>query len=65
MLLDQKVFGPNFFWTKTTTTITTTTTATLMGFDTIEFNLVNIIVDVDVVFLLKFFYLYGVYRYVR
>ena len=35
---DQKVFGCNFFLT--TTTITTTTTKTLMGFDTIEINLV-------------------------
>ena len=38
LLLDQKVLGPNFFMTKTTITITTTTT--LMGFDTIEINLV-------------------------
>ena len=39
LFLDQKVFRPNFFSTKTTTTITTTTTTTLMGSDTIEINL--------------------------
>ena len=33
----QKNFGPNFFFTKTTSI---TATTTLMGFDTIEINLV-------------------------
>ena len=41
-------FGPKFFWTnflltKSITAITTTTTKTLMGFDTIEINLVFLI----------------------
>ena len=40
LFLDQKDFGPIFFFlSKTTRTITTTTT--LMGFDTIEINLVS------------------------
>ena len=39
LFLDQKDFGPIFFLSKTTRTITTTTT--LMGFDTIEINLVS------------------------
>ena len=37
LLLDQKVFGPNFFLSTTTTT----RNKTLMGFDTIEINLVS------------------------
>ena len=42
LFLDQIFFGPNFFLTKTsTTTITTTTTTTLMGFETIEINLLR------------------------
>ena len=40
LFLDQQVFGPNFFLSKTTTTITATTTTNLMGFDTIEIYLV-------------------------
>ena len=43
LFLDQLFFGPNLFFTKTTTTKTTTTT--LMGFDTIEINLVVQSVD--------------------
>ena len=39
LFLDQNFFVPDFFLTKTTTIITTTT-RTLMGFDTIEINLV-------------------------
>ena len=40
--MDQKVFGPNFFFEKTTTIITRTTTTTLMGFDTIEINFIGL-----------------------
>ena len=37
--LNQHLFGPNIFLTKTTS-MTTTTTTIKMGFDTIEINLV-------------------------
>ena len=40
---DQHVFGPNFILTKTTT-MTTATSTTSMGFDTIEINLVVVLV---------------------
>ena len=38
------IFGQNFFLTKTTATIITTTTTTFIGLDTIEINLVLILV---------------------
>ena len=54
IFLDHKVFGPKIFWpgffgpnffsTKTTTTITITTT--LLGFETIEINLVYVFISV-------------------
>ena len=40
LFLDQKIADPIFFLTKTTI-ISTTKTKTLLGFDTIEINLVN------------------------
>ena len=42
------IFLTQFFLTKKTTPITTTTTTTLMGFDTVEINLVS--TQVDLVF---------------
>ena len=41
LFLDQNFVGPSFFFTKTATPITTTTTTTVMGFGTIEINLVR------------------------
>ena len=49
ILLDRRFFGHGLFWIKNfldpiflTKTTTTTTTTTLIGFDTIEINLVGI-----------------------
>ena len=46
---DNKLSVPNFFGTKTTTTIIAATTTTLMGFDTIEINLVNVLLMLCVI----------------
>ena len=44
IVFESKIFGPTFFLTKTETTITTTTTTILMGSDTIEINLVLLLI---------------------
>ena len=48
-LFEPQFFLSYLFLTKTTTTITTTTT--LMGFDTIEINLVFHFIELDIVML--------------